>query len=182
MRFLLTRRKPALTFSSFSTSAGKSWRQLWSRQHRFGHRSRKSFDEATENEIACFPIGPFGLAFWRDLLWLETEAEKQRSELAKAQEDMRYAKSVNAELGQRNTWLVERNSYLERLNDKLGARNQELESRNPYLEAENIRLQERNRWLFLSANAVREAAGQAQLLPEDRAPMSRSAGQTACQR
>jgi hypothetical protein len=92
-----------------------------------------------------------GLAWRRDLL-------EERHRLRRAEEDMRYAKSVNAKLGTRNDMLVKRNSYLELRNSQLEARNRELEARNPHLEEENVRLKQQNHWLLISANAVRKSA------------------------
>jgi hypothetical protein len=158
MRFFLAApRQPAFRFSGLSTVFRRGLRQLSFNFYRF--RDSHNFSRsAAAGQIVCVPIGPFGLAFWRDLVRLETEIDKQRYEITKAREDMQYARSVNAELGERNTRLIERNSYLEWQNRGLEARNHDLEARNPDLEAENLRLKEQNHWLFFSANLVRKAA------------------------
>lgn len=120
-------------------------------------------------------IGYFGLATHRDLKQLQIEVASYRNECRELEHDMRYAKSINADLGLRNCRLTERNDFLELRNRELESRNHDLEELNPRLEAENARLKKQNHWLYYGSKC-KEPGRQTALL--ERLSSSRDASMT----
>lgn len=123
----------------------------------FASRPHASRILNTASEVFCSAARLLRVVPQRDLAGLQADVRQYRSIVERAEEDMTYAKSINAELWATNTALAERNICLERRNLHLEVENRDMKACMQYLQAENMQLKEHNQSLFFSANAIRKA-------------------------